>query len=204
MDVARFGDDATVFFPRQGSFAYEPTVLRKFSNVEVAHNLVAYINECKPKAVCIDQGQGTGVIDLVRELTRHHPDVSIVEIPFGSRAVKTEKFVNRRAEIWTAVRDWIRDGGKLPRSEQLLAELAAPTYSYDSQCRIKLEAKEEIKKRLEGKSTDLVDALALTFAVHLPSITSVEWEQAQQDRDRHPYFFPDGRMGVKRINSFWA
>ena len=143
-------------------------------------------------------------LNLVRELTQQHHDVSIVEIPFGSRAVKAEKFVNRRAEIWTAVRDWIRNGGKLPRSEQLLAELAAPTYSYDSQCRIKLEAKEEIKKRLEGKSTDLVDALALTFAVHLPSITSVEWEQAQQDRDRHPYFFPDGRMGVKRINSFWA
>lgn len=169
VDVARFGDDATVFFPRQGPYAYEPEVLHKLSNVEVAHHLAAYAAERKPDMICIDHGQGTGVIDLVRELLRSRPEISVVEIPFGSRALQPEKYKNRRAEMWTRIRDYIRNGGSLPDSKQLLAELCAPTYSYDDQGRIKLEPKEEIKARLDGKSTDLADALALTFAVNVQS-----------------------------------
>ena len=165
VDVARFGEDATVFFPRRGLHAYAPVVLRKLGNTEVAHRLVAFIAEREPACVCIDQGQGTGVIDLVRELTRNRP-VSVVEVPFGSRANRDDRFVNRRAEMWTGIRDWLRAGGCLPRNESLKAELTAPVYDYDAAGRIRLEPKEDIKERLK-RSTDLGDALALTFAVPL-------------------------------------
>lgn len=165
VDVARFGEDATVFFPRRGLFAHEPTVLRKLSNTEVAHRLVAFIAERDPAYVFIDQGQGTGVIDLTRELTRGRSTV-IVEVPFGSRANRDRKYVNRRAEMWTELRDWLRAGGQLPEDERLLAELAAPAYDYDAAGRIRLEAKDAIKERL-NRSTDRADALALTFAVPL-------------------------------------
>ena len=164
VDVARFGEDSTVFFPRRGLHAYQPDILRKLSNTDVAHRLTAYIAERKPGYVCIDQGQGTGVIDLVRDLTASLP-VRVIEVPFGSKATADDRFVNRRAEMWTAVRDWLRAGGRLPASEALKAELTAPTYSYDAAGRIKLEPKEEVKKRLNGRSTDISDALALTFAV---------------------------------------
>lgn len=195
VDVARFGDDATVFFPRQGPYAYQPEVLRKLSNVEVAHHLAAYVFERKPAMICIDQGQGTGVIDLIRELLHHRPEISIVEIPFGSRALQAEKFVNRRAEMWTRIRDYIRSGGSLPKSTQLLAELCAPTYSYDGQGRIKLEPKEEIKARLDGKSTDMADALALTFAVNLQSNVAESPVFAQK---RDPYLIPSQKSGMER------
>lgn len=169
VDVARFGDDATVFFCRQGYFAFEPAVFHKLDNVQIAHRLADYAIERKPEMICIDQGQGTGVIDLVREILRHSPQISIVEVPFGSKAMNPEKYANRRAEMWTRIRDYIRSGGKLPLSNQLMAELCAPTYSYDNMGRIKLEPKEEIKLRLDGKSTDLADALALTFAMKVES-----------------------------------
>ena len=164
VDVARFGDDATVFFRRRGHIAFMPDVLRKLSNVEVAHRLMAYIAEYKPAYVCIDQGQGTGVIDLITELTRHQRGVSIVEVPFGGRATDPDRFANRRAEMWVAIRDWLRGGGRLPDDSALAAELTAPTYFFNAAGKIQLEAKEKVKERL-ARSTDLADALALTFAV---------------------------------------
>ncbi len=165
VDVARFGEDATVFFPRRGLCALQPEVLRKYSNVEVAHRLAACIAERNPALVCIDQGQGTGVIDLVRDLTAARP-VRVLEVPFGSRANKDAVFCNRRAEMWTEIRDWLRAGGCLPRNEALKAELTAPVYDFDPAGRIRLEPKQDVKARLR-RSTDLADALALTFAVPL-------------------------------------
>lgn len=163
VDVARFGDDATVFFRRRGLMACEPEIMRNLANTDVAHRLMACINEYRPAYVCIDQGQGTGVIDLVRELTRTS-DTSVIEVPFGSRASRPERFVNRRAEMWTSIRDWLRAGGRLPKNDALRAELSTPVYDYDAAGRIRLEAKEAVKERLRH-STDLADALALTFAV---------------------------------------
>lgn len=169
VDIARFGEDATVFFPRRGLMAMEPVVLRKRSNTEVAGALVAWIAEHKPRLVNIDQGQGTGVIDICRDLVGSGQCV-INEVPFGSRP-NSNKFVNRRSEMWHKIREWIKAGGSLPDSpataQAMLAELTSPTYGFDTQGKIRLEPKEEIRKRL-GHSTDMGDALALTFAVDLP------------------------------------
>lgn len=162
VDIARYGEDATVFCRRQGLVCLEPLILRGKSNTEVADRLIAYISEFSPQYVNIDQGQGTGVIDIVRGLAPR--DVIITEVPFGSRAHNPQLYFNRRAEMWTSLRDWLRGGGRLPKDELLLQELTAPCYSFDSQGRIRLEAKDEIRKRL-GHSTDAGDAIALTFAV---------------------------------------
>lgn len=77
--------------------------------------------------------------------------------------MRDKRFVNRRAEMWYGVREWLKSGGRLVDDECLKAELTAPTYSFDASGRIKLEPKEEIKARL-NRSTDRADALALTFA----------------------------------------
>ncbi len=162
VDVARFGGDSTVFFGRRHNYAYRPVVLNGYSNTEVAHRLMAHIAEFHPSQVNIDQGQGTGVIDLVRDLT-HTRDVIINEIPFGSKAGQPEKYFNRRAEMWVHLRDWLRAGGILPNytecANALRLELCAPMYSFDNQGRIKLEPKENIKERIQ-RSPDLGDALA--------------------------------------------
>lgn len=169
VDIARFGSDATVFFPRRGLIAMQPVILRQKSNTDVAHRLVAMIEELDAKIVNIDQGQGTGVIDIVQGLTDRSRCV-ISEVPFGSRALDADHYYNRRSEMWALMRDWIKSGGCLPDSrdtrEGLLAELSAPTVSYAPGGQLKLEAKDEIKKRL-SHSTDLGDALALTFAVRV-------------------------------------
>lgn len=166
VDIARFGEDATVFFPRRGLYVMSPTVLRKRSNTDVAQRLLALISELRPKMVNIDQGNGTGVIDLVRDLAPS--SVTVNEVPFGSKALEDKRYFNRRSEMWSLMRDWLRGGAALPvdkaTAKILQAELSSPLYSFDAAGRIKLEAKDEIRKRL-SHSTDLGDALALTFAV---------------------------------------
>lgn len=168
VDIARFGEDATVFFPRRGRIAMEPEVLRKRSNTDVAQRLLRLINEVRPAMVNIDQGNGAGVIDIVRDMAP--ASVIVNEVPFGSRAVEDNRYFNRRAEIWAKLRDWLKTGGCLDVSsaaaKMLQAELSSPLYSFDAAGRVKLEPKDEIRKRL-AHSTDLGDALALTFAFDL-------------------------------------
>lgn len=188
-DIARFGSDATVFIPRRGPVAYAPLILRGKSNTDVAQRLTNIIAMHKPFMVNIDQGQGTGVIDMARDL---NPHVRINEVPFGSQALEDNRYFNRRSEMWALMRDWIRDTGALPNSDAVLAEnlmsdLSAPRYSYDAMGRIKLEPKDEIKKRL-GRSTDIGDALALTFALPTPPVNARDY-----NRPRNYDPFHEGR-----------
>ena len=157
VDVARFGDDATVFFKRQGLVAFEPVVIRKLDNMAVADRLVSYIMENRPDAVFVDAGAGAGVIDRVRQL-----GCTVTEVAFGGRAL-SEKYRNRRAEMWIEMAAWLRSGGGIPNHATLKADLSAPTYLFDASGKMVLESKDRIKERL-GRSPDLADALALTFA----------------------------------------
>ena len=66
--------------------------------------------------------------------------------------------------MYFAACDWIRAGGALPESEELIEELSATTYTFaKGSSQLILEDKAQIKARL-GRSCDLADALALTFA----------------------------------------
>jgi hypothetical protein len=66
--------------------------------------------------------------------------------------------------MWFLMRDWVISGGAIPDDTEFKRDLAAPTYEFTSATDIyKLEPKDDIKKRL-GKSPDMGDALALTFA----------------------------------------
>ena len=160
VDVARFGGDACVIQKRRGLAAFPYWRRAGIDNMTFASILHRMILDEKPDAVFIDSGRGEGVIDRLRQLG----DV-VIEVPFGGQALDhgVNGYANRRAEMWDAVRKWLRDGGAIPDDYELTKELAAPTYTYDGQSRLKLETKEVIRERV-GFSPDRADALALTFA----------------------------------------
>lgn len=159
VDPARFGDDRSVIFPRQGLQAFTPMVYRGLDNMELAARVARKIEEWNPDAVFIDAGAGAGVIDRLRQLGH-----DVIEVNFGGKAIDT-RYVNKRAEMWHEMADWLRAGGAVPNDNALKLELATPTYKYDASNRIQLESKDDIKKRLpDSGSPDLADALALTFA----------------------------------------
>lgn len=159
VDPARFGDDRSVIFPRQGLQAFDPRVFRGIDNMTLAGHVAAKIEQWTPDAVFIDAGAGAGVIDRLRQLGH-----DVVEVNFGGKPTDA-RFANKRAEMWHELADWVRAGGAIPNDTALKLELATPTYKFDAANRIVLESKDDIKKRLpDNGSPDLADALALTFA----------------------------------------
>lgn len=160
VDVARFGDDRTVFFKRQGLVAFDPIILRGQDNMQVADAVARLMDQWEPDAVFIDEGGGAGVIDRLRQLGRDP-----IGVNFGGKPTSAH-YLNRRAQMWGGMREWLLSGGAIPDNLALKQELATPIYWYDTQGKLVLEPKEEIKKRLKGgASPDLADALALTFAM---------------------------------------
>lgn len=160
VDPARFGDDRSVIVLRQGLRMEKPMIHHGVDNMQLAGLVAQVIDDRDPDAVFIDVGGGAGVIDRLRQL-----DYYIVEVPFGGKANQPNLFVNRRAEMWWQVKEWLGSGGSIPNDTALKAELSTPTYWFDAVGKRCLESKDEIKKRLQGGgSPDIADALALTFA----------------------------------------
>ena len=81
-----------------------------------------------------------------------------------------EKYLNRRAELWFALREWFmaRDC-RIPDDPTLVAELTAPRYQFTSAGKLKIEGKDEIRKRL-SRSCDVADSLMLSM--ESPAIAS--------------------------------
>ena len=108
-------------------------------------------------------GVGGGVVDTLATL-----GVRVYEVQFGSRADglnPTAKYMNKRAEIWGEMRDWLKNGAIPGRvaDRDLIEELSAPTYTITTKDQIQLESKEMMKRR-GVSSPDFADALACTFA----------------------------------------
>lgn len=164
VDVARFGDDKTAVAFRRGRQVIKFLTYKKLDVVQVAHQIAGLIAEHNPLKVCVDVGGlGAGVYDVL--YADGFYDV-VVPVNFGERADNPERYVNKRAELWARMRDWLKSSMpvQLPEFEGLIEDLTAPTVMFDSIGRLQLEAKAEIKKRI-GRSTDVGDALALTFGV---------------------------------------
>lgn len=159
IDVARFGDDASVIFPRKGLVAFRPFIHRNINSLDGASITAAKKIELEADAVFIDDsgGYGSGWID---NLGRMGHDV--IGVQFAGNATERHRFYNKRAEMHWLKAKWIKDGGQIPNIPELVRALSETTYTYQGD-RMILEPKDQLKVRL-GFSPDEDDALALTFA----------------------------------------
>jgi phage terminase large subunit len=168
VDVARFGADETVIWPVRDLKAGRPTVLKSFDTVAVAGKVVEVMMAERrgDERVCVQVdsvGVGGGVADLLRSVTRR--GVEVVDVDAGSSS-SDETYARVRDEMWFQLKTWLQGGAGIPDDGMLHQELLTPTYSFLPTQRIKVESKDEIKKRLSGRSTDRADALAL--AIYTP------------------------------------
>lgn len=159
VDVAREGDDASVIFRRHGLQAYPLVKHRNITSTQGAGVTARLWADWEADAVFIDAtgGFGSGWIDQLRLLGR-----SPVGIHFSQEANQKDRYYNKRTEMYFELVDWIKRGGALPESPEILAALTQTTYAFKGD-RLLLEPKDEIKKKL-GFSPDEADAAALTFA----------------------------------------
>jgi phage terminase large subunit len=165
LDVARFGDDATALCKRRGNMLLEPTrEWRKLDLMQTCGVIAREYGEAplelRPSSINVDViGIGSGVVDRLREL-----GLPVRGINVGEQAsTNPDRFMRLRDELWWKVRDWFESRAVyIPRDDALIAELVVPKYKLESSGKIKIESKDDMKKR-GVKSPNRADALCLTF-----------------------------------------
>jgi hypothetical protein len=158
VDPARFGADATVIAIRQGRDIVAIKRYRGDDTMTVVGHVIDAIEEYKPALVVIDEGGlGAGIVDRLKEQR-----YKIKGINFGSKSKNPIMYGNKRAEIWGAMREWLKSAS-IPSDRFLKSDLISPMMKPDSKGTIFLESKKDMKARGLA-SPDAADAIAVTFA----------------------------------------
>jgi len=172
VDVARFGDDASVIYIRKGrdGRTIAPLQFRGLDTMTLAGKVAETYARYSADAVFVDGGGvGGGVIDRLRQL-----HVPVMDVQFGGKpdglgfltGDEGVKYANKRAEIWGSMRAWLKSGGSIPHDQELTQQLTNVQYAFNLRNEIQLERKEDMKKR-GLSSPDIADALAITFAQYV-------------------------------------
>lgn len=168
VDVARYGSDRSVILRRRGNIVEDIQTFRNLDTMELAGRVAAAVRDFNPDYVCVDEiGMGAGVVDRLKE--EGHP---VRGINVARSAREKAQFVNLRTEGYWRLRDLFAAGQiRIPPDNELMGELAAIKYSFDGAGRVRLERKEDMRKR-GLPSPDKADALMLAF-VEPPAKTKV-------------------------------
>lgn len=176
VDVARFGENSSAVCPRQGRKCHEIEALPKQDLMQTAHHVATRIKAEMPLQTFVDgSGIGAGVVDRLRQL-----NFSVVDVNGGNSSLDP-RFLNKRAEMWWLLKEWIEAGEcELPNDARLKEELTCVCYDFTDKGRIRLDRKSDIMEQY-GFSPDRADALALTFSYPIADFgeTGVEYEPAQ-------------------------
>lgn len=158
VDPARSGADSTVILARQGRDIISIKRYQGEDTMTIVGRVIEAIEEFRPALTVIDEGGlGYGILDRLTEQR-----YKVRGVNFGWKSSKPIMWGNRRAEMWGAMREWLKTAS-IPTDRQLKSDLIGPTKKPDSKGTIFLEGKKEMKARGLA-SPDAADALAVTFA----------------------------------------
>lgn len=162
-DVARFGSDRSIVYHRQGGhvrlyrdWAHAPTT-------ETTGRIIQAIRDTAALQVNVDGvGVGGGVVDQLRE--EGHP---VQDMQAGGKPADGKRFVNARAEWYWLLRemfDPVNEAIDIDElDDELASQLGSIRFTYDSKGRIKIESKDDMRKR-GMPSPDRADGLMLAYA----------------------------------------
>jgi hypothetical protein len=199
VDVARYGRNNSVIFPRKGRDArsIERESYNGMDTVELSNRVYGAYERLRPDGIFIDGGGvGGGVVDQCR-----NKRLFVTEVQFGGRDdisgivfdTAGEKYANKRAAMYGAARAWMKTGA-LPNDSNLKIAMLAIKYTYNKKDEIQLISKEDLLEDNPGLVLDDLDALCLTFGgplaantnaggefVHKPIVES-EWDPYSPER----------------------
>lgn len=174
------GNKVAIVHASSGAQNANPTDVagKALDAIRVAEQVRTELGEARPVRVKVDSiGVGWAVAGLLRQWGREGVHAAeIVDCDVSERAVDHSRFANKRAEMWWTGREAVRPEpanpttGAPPRPPQVrldidkrcAAQLNAPTYGHDSQGRVRIEKKTEIKRRGLG-SPDRAEAVLLAL-----------------------------------------
>ncbi len=158
VDPAWTGSDSLEVVMRQGPFYKHLLTLQKNDNdVHVAGLIARFEDEYCAAAVFIDSGYGQGIYSAGNMMGRSWRMVSFAEKPLN------DYYQNKRAEIWSEMKEWLKTEGTLEDNQQLKDDLTGPEAFMNVRGKLQLESKDDMKKR-GLPSPNIADALALTFS----------------------------------------
>ena len=165
LDVARYGRDRSALAKRKGNHLIEKIkTWRDKSTMELSGIILNEYETTpimdRPQEILVDViGVGAGVTDRLIELDLPARGINVAE-----SASLSDKYMRLRDELWGKAREWFEAKEcVIPEDAALIHELAAPRFAFTSSGKIKIESKDELRKR-GIKSPDLADAFCLTFA----------------------------------------
>jgi len=176
------GLDETVIRERRGMVAGREWRELSDQPETISRLILRAIRESGATAVKIDSiGVGAGVVGEMRNLRAagvHNAKIYGVNV--AEKAHHPEKYFNLRSEIWWELgrlqsqeRDW--DLSRMDNADKTIAQLLEVHYEHDLKGRVKIEPKDEVRKRI-GRSPDNADALLLAF--YKPQAAAADWFQA--------------------------
>ncbi len=194
VDVARFGRNNSVIFPRKGRDArtLERRLYSGLSTTELANKVSGVFTEWRPDGIFIDGGGvGGGVVDQCRQAR-----LFVWEIQFGAKDSISgvnldnagERYANMRAAMYGALRAWIKTGA-LPPSPELRTAMLAITYTFNVRDEIQLTSKEDLLDDNPDLDLDTLDALCLTFGgpLHRNAMAGGDHPHPKLDIAEHEY-----------------
>lgn len=178
-DPAWEGDDELVIGLRQGLwFQILRTIPKNDNDIQVANILANLEDEHGADAVFIDAGYGTGIKSAGDTMGR-----AWTLVWFAGESTDPG-CLNKRAEIWKLMRDWLKSGGALPQDQVLYNDLIGPETVARVDGKIQLESKADMKRR-GLQSPNRADALALSFAFPVVKRDALRGKAKRRDYD--PY-----------------
>lgn len=174
VDPAWTGEDSFEIFLRQGSMCKSlASFARNDDDMRMAEIIARFEDEYHAMAVNIDQGYGTGIYSIGRNMGRCWNLIS-----FASKATD-ETYANKRAQMWGELKAWLKDVGALPEDSVLASDLTGPEAFINLRGKLQLESKEDMKRRGLA-SPNKADALALTFALPVRQTDNSKYRQARR------------------------
>ena len=164
-DIAGMGRDSTVFAERYDNYFVPLDVYTKTDHMVTAGRIKNMIGDGTAFVDTI--GEGAGVHSRLAEMECSSVSAKFSESAEGLSDLTGERqFLNMRAYCYWALRDALdpRFSGALalPPDDELMQELTSIKWTVQSNGKIKIEPKDDVKKRI-GRSPDKSDAVVLTF-----------------------------------------
>lgn len=176
LDMARYGNDSTVCFPRRGGWVEQPIAWGKTSLMDSADRVLKIIDplDFNVRLNIDDTGNGGGTTDRLRQIKNEQLQAGLpvhqyqlAAYNFSSKEFMTrpEKFHDITSELYWNLREWFyKRQIALPKNDRLFTELVGRRWWLNKSGKIQVESKDDYKKRTGGKSPDYSDSLALAFA----------------------------------------
>lgn len=165
-DIARYGDDQTVIFVRQGRKQLDIKKYRGLSTIEASEKISEVIQKWNSQHVFVDGvGLGAGVVDYLIEKKGYK---FVVDVQSGGSPDNDLKYHNKRDEMWARMAKIIEQGFELMEDTEMYEELVSIEYGYTMSDKLKIESVKDMKSRgLASPDTATAFALTLAYNVNL-------------------------------------